>query len=269
MTYIPKSVTKPRGKGSPGAAAPKKPNVTVVRVSDVLSFPERDGKKVLMLGSFVMKPNAPMFQIYMTPSTIDAPYETEGDEDAEQIKQTFKGDSPGDELELNEFIQNILGEDILIISGSCVDDFKKVYGTPCAPMKLKVTGQDNKDGRKKTLSFEQSVATSLLPGHYTGEIVLEDPFAAVGHDLTVGANTLMQKLPSSAVATDITVTTVTAEADSIVTLIGGGGAADATLEPAANVLLKGGANWTALEGAVIHFKVFEATTKMLIEVGRA
>lgn len=269
MTYIPKSVTKPRGKGSPGAAAPKKPNITVVRVSDVLSFPERDGKKVLMLGSFVMKPNAPMFQVYMTPSTIDAPFETEGDEDAEQIKQTFKGDSPGDELELNEFIQNLLGEDVLIISGSCVDDFKKVYGTPCAPMKLKPAGQDNKDGRKKTLSFEQAVATSLLPGHYLGEIILEDPYAAVGSALTIANDVLMQKLAPTAAETDITVTAITANADSVVTLIGSGGAVPATLEPAANVLLKGGANWTALEGAVIHFKVFEGTTKMLIEVGRA
>ncbi len=266
--YIPKTVKKLQGNKSPGAAAPKDPNVTIVRVEDILLFPERNSLGVLMEGSFVMKPNAYMFQVYMTPSTIDAPYTTEGEEDGDQFKHTFKGDHPGDDLEIAEFIQNNTGRDLIIVYGSCADKTRRVMGSKCAPMKLKTEGVDNKDGRKKALSFEQVVGTGYVPGHYEGDIVLEDPFNAVGHDLTIGANSLMQKLPSSAAETDITVTTITAETDSIVTLIGGGGAVAATLEPSANVLLKGGANWTALDGAVIHFKVFEGANKMLIETSR-
>lgn len=269
MTYISKSVLKPRGNKSPGASAPKEPNVTIVDVDDIAVFPQRDGKGVLMEGSFVMKPNANMIQVYMTPSKSKASFESEGEEDAQQFKHKFEGEHPGNELEISEFVQNFTGRNVIVIYGSCSDSFRKVLGSKCAPLQLKPSLQDDNDARKHMLVFEQAAASGYVPGHYTGEIVLEEPFAAAGHDLTVGANSLMQKLSSSAVATDITVTSITAEADSIVTLIGGGGAAAATLEPAANVLLKGGANWTALEGAVIHFKVFEGSTKMLIEVGRA
>lgn len=268
MTYIAKSVLKPRGNKSPGASAPKEPNVTIVEVDDIAVFPQRDGKGVLMDGSFVMKPNANMIQVYMTPSKSKASFESEGEEDAQQFKHKFEGEHPGNELEIAEFVQNFTGRNVIVIYGSCSDTFRKVLGSKCAPLQLKPSLQDDNDARKHMLVFEQAAASGYVPGHYLGQIVLEDPFAAVGYDLTVGANSLMQKLPSSAVATDITVTAVTAEPDSIVTFIGGGGAAAATLEPAANVLLKGGANWSALEGASIHFKVFEGATKMLIEVGR-
>lgn len=266
--YIPTSVRKPQGNKSPGASAPKEPNVTIVDVDDILSFPERDGKGVLMNGSFVMKPNANMIQVYMTPSKSKASYESEGDEDAQQFKHKFEGEHPGNELEIAEFVQNFTGRNVIIIYGSCSDTFRKVLGSKCAPLQLKPSLQDDNDARKHMLVFEQAAATGYVPGHYVGELSLEDPYTAVGHDLTISAATLMQKLPVSAVATDITVTAITADADKVVTLIGGGGVTAATLEPAANVLLKGGANWMALDGAVIHFKVFEGATKMLIEIGR-
>lgn len=266
--YIPVSVKKPQGNSSPGASAPKDPNVTIVRANDILSFPSRDSKGVLMDGNFVMKPNFYMFQVYMTPSTIEAGFSTEGDEDAETFKHTFKGDSPGDGLELAEFIQNNTGVDLVIIYGGCTEKVKKVMGSKCAPMKLKAEGTDNKDGRKKSLSLEQIVGTGFLPGHYMGEIVLQDPTVAGGTALTITNDSLMQKLPVSDAVATITVTSVTANADSMVTLIGSGGTTPATLEPAANVILKGGANWTAMEGAIIHFKVYDGATKMLYEVSR-
>jgi len=268
MTYIPTSVLKPRGHKSPGASAPKEPNVTIVDVDDIAAFPQRNGKGVLMEGSFVMKPNANMIQVYMTPSKSKGTYESEGDEDAQQFKHKFEGEHPGNELEISEFVQNFTGRNVIIIYGSCSDNFRKVLGSKCAPLQLKPSLQDDNDARKHMLVFEQAAASGYVPGHYIGEIVLEDPFQAIGTDLTVTSTTLMQKLPSSAAAAEITVTSITAEVDKVVTLIGGGGANAAVLEPTENVLLKGGANWTALEGSVIHFRVYDAGTLMLIEMGR-
>lgn len=268
MTYIPKSVRKPQGNSSPGASAPKDPNVTIVRVEDILSSPQRNSKGVMLEGSFVMKPNATMIQIYMTPSTIDAGYSTEGDEDAEQFKHVFKGDHPGSDLEIDEFIQNNTGKDLVIIYGSCTEKVRRVMGSKCAPMKLKTEGVDNKDGRKKQMTFEQIVATGYVPAHYMGEIVLQDPTLASGAALTISNESLMQKLPSSSTDTDITFTAITADVDNIVTLIGSGGTTPSVLEPSANIVLNGGANWTAVEGAVIHLKVYNGATKMLIEVSR-
>lgn len=266
--YIPISVKKPQGNSSPGASAPKDPNVTIVRADDILTFPQRNGKGVMLDGSFVMKPNAVMFQVYMTPSTVDANFTTEGDEDAEQFKHTFKGDHPGSNLEIDEFVQNNTGKDLIIIYGSCTEKVKRVMGSKCAPMKLKTEGVDNKDGRKKQMTFEQIVATGYVPAHYMGEVILQEPVTAGGADLTITNDSLLQKLPSSDVAADITVTAITADDDFMVTLIGGGGTTPATLEPSVNVILKGGANWTALEGSVIHFRVYASDTKMLIEVAR-
>lgn len=67
--YVRKNIVKPTGK-SPGAAAPKEPNVTVVAVDDIATWPMRDGNGVNHTGDFIMKPNAKMYQVYMTPSKI-------------------------------------------------------------------------------------------------------------------------------------------------------------------------------------------------------
>src|SRR5690606_10265306 len=139
----------------------------------------------------------------------------------------------------------------------------------CAPLQLKPSLQDDNDARKHMLVFEQAAATGFVPGHYVGEIVLDEPFAASSANLTIANNSLMQKLPASAAETDVTVASITADAGNVVSLIGSGGTTPSVLATSANVLLKGGADWTALIGVVIHFKVFEGATKMLIELSRA
>lgn len=267
--YIKQSVRKPQGNKSPGASAPKEPNITIIDVDDILVHPERDGKGVLMLGSYVMKPNANMIQLYLTPSKTKASYESEGDEDAQSFKQKVEGEHPGNELEIAEFVQNWTGRNCIIILGSCADNFRKVYGSKCAPLQLKPSLQDDNEARKHMMVFEQASATGYVPGHYLGELVLENPTVAATVDLVVSPTTLMQKLPALATTDEISFTSITAEADSIVTLIGSGGAAPATLADGANVMLKGGANWTALEGAVIQLKVFGGATKKLVELSRA
>src|SRR5690606_26990941 len=146
--YIPKSVTKPRGKSPPGASAPKEPTVTTARAEDILSLPARNQGRPLVGGSMGLKRNAYRLSAYLTPSTITASFTTDGEEDAEQFTHTFVGEHPGDELEIAEFIQNNTGRDLLIIYGSCTEKIRKVMGSKCAPMKLKTEGQDNRDGRK-------------------------------------------------------------------------------------------------------------------------
>lgn len=267
--YIKTSVRKPQGNKSPGAPAPKDPNVTIIDIDDILQHPVRDSKGVLMQGSYVMKPNANMIQLYMTPSKIKASFETEGDEDAQSFKHKVEGEHPGNEIEIAEFVQNWTGRNCIIILGSCADSYRKVYGSKCAPLQLKPSLQDDNEARKHILVFEQAAASGYVPGHYVGELVLEDPTVATSVALNITSNTLMQKLPALEETDDITFTSITAEDGSIVTLLGSGGSDPATLSDGGNVLLKGGANWTALEGAVIHLQVFGGATPKLIEVSRA
>jgi hypothetical protein len=177
--YIKISVTKPIIGKSAGSPAPKEPNVTVVAVEDILTFPNTDSKGVNMVGSFIMKPGAKMITVYMTPSKSKASYEPQGEEDAESYKHKFEGEHPGNSLEIAEFIQNWTGVPAIVIYGSCADNFRKVVGTKCAPVRLKATGQDDNDVRKNILVFEQFANTGYLPGHYTGELIYDNDVVSI------------------------------------------------------------------------------------------
>ena len=274
MTYIRKNVVKPLGK-SPGAAAPKEPNVTIVAVDDILTWPLRDDKGVNMLGSFVMKDNAKMISVYMTPSKIKATFESDGDEDSVSIMQKFEAESPGNELELSEFVQNWIGVNSIIIYGSCVDSYRKVMGTKCAPMQLKPSLQDDNDARKHMLVFEQFAKSGFVPGHYTGTLSFAAPFAvaSVGAVTVNDANGRTYQLPATAVTAPIVFAAIALNHGDEISLIGGGGAGAATLVTGVadkSALLINGTTWTALDGAVINLKVFRnGAITLLQEVSRA
>jgi hypothetical protein len=267
--YIPINVTKPVGK-SAGSAAAKEPNVTIIAVKDIATWPVRDDKGVLIAGNFVLNAGAKAVTVYMTSSKTKAPYESDGDEDSISVKHKFEGEHPGNELEINEFVQNWMGEPCIVIHGSCSESFRKVVGTKCAPLQLKPSGQDDNDGRKHMLMFEQFAKTSFLPGHYTGAVPLSTPFAVVSSTaLALNlANGYVYQLPSLAVTASIAIATTTLAHGDIVTLIGGGGVAPATLASGVadkSALLKEGAVWTGLAGSTINLKVFKAGAVTLFE----
>lgn len=270
--WTPENIVK-SGAGV-GAAAANKPNVTFFRMEDVLSFPPRDSKGVRTVGDIVLKPGAKMFTVYCTPSKQVKSYSTEGDEDQETIKQKFVGWSPGDELALSEYVQNNIGVDYGILANNCIDGYKRLYGTPCSPMKLKAEQTDDNSGRGITLTYEQAVGSKFVPGFYNGNESFTQPFSTTPSlDLTIanGANYL---LDADAAGTAITVATIDHATGANITLIGSGGASPSTLangaSTAATVILKDGTTWTALKDATITFKVIDdGTTIYLIEESRS
>lgn len=257
MAYTRKSIVKTSG----GAAAPKNPNVTIVACDDIQTFPQRDGGKVNMLGNFVMKPGARMHQVYMTASKIKAPYETDGDEDAQSIKQSFEGEHPGNDLEISEFVQNWIGVNVIIIHGSCSDGFKKVMGTCCAPLQLKASLQDDNDGRKHILKFEQYAKSGYVPGHYTGTLALGSPFAVptVTAVAVNSANGNIYQLPALETTAAIAFSEIGLAHGDVITLVGGGGGNPATLANGVTdkkALLINGTTWVGLLNSTINLKVF-------------
>jgi hypothetical protein len=260
---------------SPAGAAAKEPNVTIVALDDILAWPERDAKGVRMLGSFVLRTGARMYQFYQTISKFKAGTESEGDEDAITNKQKVETEIPGDSLEANEFLATWMGVNVVIIFGSCSDSFQKVYGTKCAPLQLKPSSQDDNEARKKMLVFEQLAKSTWFPGHYTGTLVLSAPFAPATAVFAINAaNGNQYQIPALAVTAAIAPSALDLPAGQVVTLIGGGGAGPATLAQtiagSTKVLLKSGSTWTALVGAVIQLQVFDAgADKYLIELSRS
>lgn len=272
--YVRQNVVKPLGK-SPGAAAAKEPNVVVIATDDILTWPMRDSKGVKHVGNFVMKPNAKMIEVYMTPSKLKASYGSEGDEDAVSFAQKFEGEHPGNELEINEFVQNWTGVNCVVIYGSCSDAFRKVMGTKCAPMQLKPSLQDDNDGRKTMLVFEQAAKSGFVPGHYTGALSFAEPFAIAdaGNILATAANGNMYKVPSLDVTVPIVFSEVSLAHGAIITLVGGGGSNPATLATGTadlSAILKDGTTWVALESSVINLQVFVAgDNTYLLELSRS
>lgn len=271
--YIKKNVLKPAGI-SAGSAAAKEPNVTIIDVEDILLFPPSDDNGVKLLGNFGLKAGAKMYQFYSTKSKISAPYESDGDEDSVSINQSFDAQHPGNELEIKEFIQNWLGKNVIIIHGSCQDNWREVMGTPCAPLQLSPSKQDNNDGRFHMLKFKSFAKTALLPKHYEGSLLLGAPHS-VALTTAVALNTnngAYYKLPSLSTTAAIAFSEVSLPHGSLVQLIGGGGADPATLSTGVTdkkAILKNGASWTGLENAVINLRVFVAgAMTFLIEESR-
>ncbi|OJX55545.1 MAG: hypothetical protein BGO88_04845 [Flavobacterium sp. 38-13] len=271
--YVRTNVAKPSGS-SPGASAPKEPNLALVADDDILFEPIRNSKGVKMEGNYIIKPGAKMIEVYMTPSKSKASYESDGDEDAVSIKQKFECEHPGNELEISEFAQNWLGVNCRLIYGSCSDNFRKVLGTKCAPIQMKPSLQDDADARKHMFVFEQTASSKWVPGHYTGALVFADPanIANAGAVALTVANGAVYKLPSLEETAAVVFNSIEHEHGTIITLMGGGGDDPATLSSgvlANSAILKDGVAWVGLEGAVINFQVFDAgANKYLIEVSR-
>ena len=271
--YTKVNLNKPAGI-SPGSAAPKSETI-IVDVEDIQVFPLSDQNGVKLAGQFVLKPGASMIKMYGTKSKTDAPYESDGDEDSISINQKFMIQHPGNNLEIKEFVQNWLGRNVIVLHKACQDGFYEVMGTPCAPLQVKPAKVDNNDGRYHTLNFESFAKTALVPKHYEGAAVFADPFAvadatAVAATTANGAHYL---LPALAVTEAIGFGSVTLPHGSMLTLIGDGGAAPATLNSgvagSATVLLVNGAEWVALRDATIHLEVFvDGATTYLIEKSR-
>lgn len=132
--YVRKSIPAPQGI-APGAAKPKAPNVTIIFVDDILSWPVRDSKGVRLLGNFVMKTGTSMIQVYMTPKKQKPGYTGEGEVDAEVVPHKFEAAHPGNSIDVRELVQNTLGKDVIILSGDCQGTSFDMFGTPCSPLR--------------------------------------------------------------------------------------------------------------------------------------
>lgn len=274
MTYIKTSVPRANTGTSPGAFKAKIPNVAIVDADDIAVWPSRDSKNVKEVGNYVLKANARMIRIYMTPETIDAGFETEGPEDGKVFKATFKGDHPGESLEIKEMVQNWLGRPVIIFEENCRNSTINTYGTKCSPMKLNPSFSSNKEGTKHMISFEQPNPVEFLPGYYEGALTFGDPYENADENISLlEARGNFYKLPAFAAAEALDIAATDLEHGQVVSITGGGGGSPATLSNGAHtavtVVLISGTQWIALADATICLKVFKAgATTYLIEEKR-
>lgn len=187
MAYVNASVPK-KGK-SPGAPRPKNPTILIVNVNDVVADPARDDKGVLVTGDLELKEGATAIAIYATPSTISRGKTVEGDPDQEGLIDNVSFNHPGNDLEIDEFTQNYLGEGVLIITRECGDNLgTRLHGSICNPMRFTLEGQDNNEGVTNAFTFTQEQRSRFVAAHYRGALPAIAPESDSGSESGSGSS---------------------------------------------------------------------------------
>ena len=154
LLYTPVSV--PKTGANPGRPKGKDENIIIVRTNDILNFPARDenGVKSVALENLTLKPGAAAIAVYATPSTIKRFDTGEGDPDAKGWIQNLEFEHPGDEVGLQEFLENNINENLVAISSRRNWTSVKIHGSIEEPLQFEVEEQDDKDALKTTVKLK-------------------------------------------------------------------------------------------------------------------
>lgn len=274
MTYVKANVLRPT-KTAPGSGGDKKDIIYLFDFDDLADDGYHRSGDGVITDQLVFKPGKYMIKVYGTVSKLKGNYETEGDEDAEGFNHGFEIEHPGDGIEIMKLVQNWTGKNIGAITQKCSENYLKQYGTPCSPLKLKASGQDDKDANVQKLVLKNTVKAPFVPGKYEGTLTFESPVATIAAAATVvnlstGQGQYQTTTGSSA---SVVIATLSNAADGMVfTLLGSGG----TYPPkvgatSTDFILQDGAEWTGLSGSKITFRVMKtgASAYKAIELSRS
>lgn len=272
MSYKLKKLDKPTsGSGAPSTGSRF---AYLAWTQDLVSFPDTDDKNVLLTGQPVFKDGKGLIPIYITTSSREYSYETQGDQDARSFKVKFVGSHPGTELEALEFARNMLDEEFIIFIPGCQStDSVKVLGRPCEPLIFKSSHKGGKDGNKFEFTFEQEVGGKNVYMLYNGALPLEESnWATVDFSDPLMALSSVQKVATTATAEALEITSLERIAEKQVTFVGqetnptkAGTISEDTTGPVM-ILLKDGLQWKAVKNSTITFEVFlSGSVTVLIE----
>jgi hypothetical protein len=163
------NVSIPKIKTGAGAPVPKEPNVIFILASDVATMPSKNG--VVSTSDLQLKDGKKGYAVYLTPKSINRFDSSEGETSDEMggFLSNFAGNRPGDDEHFSNWIQENLNEGFLILSKECGDNLgTRLQGTPCNPLYMSVTGQDNAEGKMSELNFVSGQRSKFKMIHYRG-----------------------------------------------------------------------------------------------------
>ncbi|MFC7345981.1 hypothetical protein ACFQO9_04520 [Chryseobacterium zhengzhouense] len=270
MTYSLKKLNKP----ATGAGAPINAGrfAYLAFVEDLVSFPNTDGNNVLLVGQPVFKEGKGLVPIYITSSSQEYSYESQGDQDSRSHKVKFLGTHPGDELEALEFsVNNLDKEFIVFIPGCQSTDLTKVLGRPCAPLIFKSTHKGGKDGKKFEFTFEQEIGSKYVYFVYNGPLpTQEQAYAEVDFTAALTGLSAVQKVKVTAAAQALDITSLVDFVETQVTFIGQetvaskAGTISEDLAGDVMILTKDGLQWKAVANSTITFEVYQTGSKIAL-----
>jgi len=163
-------VSVPKKTSNAGRPKGKKSYVVLFRWEDVAEY-ERDEKGVRVT-KFSMKPDKKPIAVYATDKTIKINHTSEGDKDAKGFIHNTEFEHPGTDIEIDEFVNNNINENLGSIVFGCAGDDAKIAGTPYTPQEIdKAEAQDDNEADKTMIALKSSIrgdtigriAKSLIP----------------------------------------------------------------------------------------------------------
>jgi len=254
-------VSVAKADANPGTGGDKKNKITVFDLDDVLTYPARDSKGIVINDNIIFKPNAYMITLYAEITSIAVNDDTDGDPDAKSTIQTVAFDHPGDSTEIREFIENWKNRNCGIIIEKMTTAAKTLHGAPEAPLQLTSKGVNDKDKKKKTMEYK-SLLKGPVHADYNGTLTYDAVTDTVDADATVidvtngeGRYQLTDGGTNAA-----TITTMTNAVDGNMYSILGSGGSHPSVIAGIDFVLRNGTSWTGIAGAVLTVKAIKTGT---------
>lgn len=154
MAYT--AVSVPKTGSNPGRPKGKDENIIICRTSDIDKFPNRheNGVKSAEGENLTLLSGKNAIAIYATPSTIKRYDTPEGDPDGKGWIQNLEFEHPGDEVGLQEFLENNINENLVAFSSRRGWKNVKLHGTIEEPLQFEVEEQDDNEALKTTIKLK-------------------------------------------------------------------------------------------------------------------
>lgn len=155
-------VSVPKQSNNQGMPEGKK-NIMIIFDFDKVKTYTRDAKNVRVT-AFELQANETPIGMFVNEKTIDAGDEVEGDAYARGYLQHVNADHPGADLAAAEFKANNVNANLGVIIVPCDPSATdcKIYGTPCAPLKIQ-QAQENDTSDAHNQHFELKSETRSFP----------------------------------------------------------------------------------------------------------
>lgn len=172
-------VSVPKQGANPGMPEGKK-NVVIIFDFDKVKTYTRDEKHITVTG-FALNDGETPIGLFINEQSLDAGDEVEGDAYARGFIHHVNADHPGTEGAVGEFKANNVNANLGVIIMPCDpgETTAKIYGTPCAPLKMQqAQEQDTNEAHNNhfELRSEQRsypvgiIAKNLIPATDNAEI---------------------------------------------------------------------------------------------------
>lgn len=161
-------VSVPKKTVNQGRPTPKKKYVMVFDWDDVAKY-ARDEKNVKVTALEFKEGKKPI-GIFTTSRTINPYSESSGESGQAGFLQHVDFEHPGSDLEFDEFIENNINRELGAIVIPCDGINARIAGTPCIPLVMTVSSQDNNEAAKHTVQLVSEMIGSVL-GHISKELI--------------------------------------------------------------------------------------------------